>query len=174
MSIGATLAKFLRPRSRVDLPPGDELVIGHRTVFDGVLRTAGNLRVAGEATGDLACEGTLAIEEGGRVHARIVAAQITVAGTLSGEITCLGTLHLLATGRVLGRLTSAALAVQEGARYEGELRMMNTDEELEQDGQAAPVDTPSDAASSTIAACAPVVPSHLYHTYRGRADASRA
>ncbi len=174
MSIGATLAKFLRPRARVALPQGEELVIGHRTMFDGVLRTAGNLRVAGEATGDLSCEGTLAIEEGGRVHARIVAAQITVAGTLSGEITCLGTLHLLATGRVLGRLTSAALTVQEGARYEGELRMTNIDEELGQDGRAAPVDTLSDAVSSTTAGGAPLVPSHLYRTYRGRADESRA
>ncbi len=174
MAIGATLARFLRPRSRVDLPQGAELVIDHSTVFDGVLRTAGNLRVAGQATGDLACEGTLAIEEGGRVHARIVAAQITVAGTLSGEITCLGTLHLLATGRIFGRLTSAALAVQEGARYEGELRMMNTAEELGQDGRAAPVDTPSDAASGTTGAQAPVTPSHLYRTYTRGADESRA
>ncbi len=174
MSIGTTLAKFLRPRSRVALPQGAELVIDHGTAFDGVLRTAGDLRVAGQAAGDLSCEGTLTIEESGQVHARIVAAQITVAGTLSGEITCLGTLHLLPTGRVSGRLTSAALAIQEGARYEGELRMLNDDEERGQGAQAAPVGELSGAPSSTSGAQAAAVPSRLYRTHTGHADALRA
>jgi len=174
MSLGTTLAKFLRRRPPVAPPQGAELVIDHRTAFDGVLRTAGDLRVAGQAAGDLSCEGTLAIEEGGQVHARIVAAQITVAGTLSGEITCLGKLHLLPTGRVSGRLTSAALAIQEGARYEGELRMLNDDEERGQGAQAAPVGMPPSAPSSTNGAPAATVSSRLYRTHTGHADELRA
>ena len=102
---------------------GGEGLLPPDVVLDGTLRTAGDLRVAGRATGELHCEGTLTIAEGAHVDARVVAGRLVVAGTLSGEITCCGKLHLLPTARVAGRLTTASLAIEDGARYQGELRM---------------------------------------------------
>ncbi len=88
-----------------------------------------NLRVEGQAKGEVYCDGTLYIEEGGQVDARVVSANITVAGGLTGEILCQGKLQILPTGRVTGRVATASLIIQEGAVYEGELRMSNLDEE---------------------------------------------
>ena len=102
---------------------GVEGHLPHQAVLDGTLRTAGDLRITGRATGELHCDGTLTIAEGAHVDARVVAGQLIVAGTLSGEITCCGKLHLLPTARVAGRLTTATLAIEDGARYQGELRM---------------------------------------------------
>jgi cytoskeletal protein CcmA (bactofilin family) len=107
---------------------GEESIIDRSSAFDGVLRTARNLRVEGQAKGEIHCEGTLYVDEGADVNARIDAANISVAGNLSGEITCRGRLQILPTGRVSGRLATARLVIQEGAIYEGELRMSNVGE----------------------------------------------
>ena len=108
---------------------GEESLIDRSSAFDGVLRTARNLRVEGQAKGEVYCDGTLYIEEGGQVDARVVSANITVAGSLTGEVTCHGKLQILPTGRVTARVATATLIIQEGAIYEGELRMSNLDEE---------------------------------------------
>ena len=108
---------------------GEESTIDRSSAFDGVLRTARNLRVEGQAKGEVYCDGTLYIEEGGQVDARVVSANISVAGGLTGEILCHGKLQILPTGRVSGRVATASLVIQEGAIYEGELRMSNLDEE---------------------------------------------
>ncbi len=110
-------------------PSGEESMIDRNSAFDGVLRTARNLRIEGQAKGELHCDGTLYIEEGAQVDARVIAANVAVAGTLNGEITCRGRLQILPSGRVTGRVATAALVIQEGAIYEGELRMSNIDEE---------------------------------------------
>ncbi len=108
---------------------GEESTIDRSSAFDGVLRTANNLRVEGHAKGEVYCDGTLYIAESGQVDARVVSANITVAGSLTGEILCQGKLQILPSGRVSGRVATAALVIQEGAIYEGELRMSNLDEE---------------------------------------------
>ena len=107
---------------------GEESIIDRSSAFDGVLRTSRNLRVEGQAKGEIHCEGTLYVDEGAEVNARIVAANISVAGNLSGEVTCRGRLQILPTGRVSGKLATARLVIQEGAIYEGELRMSNVGE----------------------------------------------
>ena len=89
---------------------GEESIIDRSSAFDGVLRTARNLRVEGQAKGEIHCEGTLYVDEGAEVNARIVAANISVAGNLSGEVTCRGRLQILPTGRVSGKLATARAA----------------------------------------------------------------
>src|SRR3712207_2068333 len=88
---------------------GEEGLLPHHAVLDGTLRTAGDLRITGRATGELHCEGTLSIAEGAHVDARVVAGQLVVAGTLSGGITCFGKPHLLPTAGVAGALSTPTL-----------------------------------------------------------------
>jgi cytoskeletal protein CcmA (bactofilin family) len=126
----------------------EESTIDRSSAFDGVLRTARNLRVEGQAKGEVYCDGTLYIEEGGQVDARVVSANISVAGTMTGEVLCHGKLEILPSGRVSGRVATASLVIQEGAIYEGELRMSNLDEEpssLETQTMARPAGGTSDA-----------------------------
>lgn len=125
MSAGATM----RGGESFTGVEGEESVVDRGSAFDGVLRTARNLRVEGQTKGEVYCDGTLYVEEGAHVDARVVCANITVSGTLNGEITCHGKLQIMPTGRVSGRVATAALIIQEGAIYEGELRMSNLDED---------------------------------------------
>ncbi len=108
---------------------GEESIIDRSSMFDGTLRTSRNLRIEGQARGELYCDGTIYIEEGAQVDAKIVAANVTVSGSLTGQVTCHSRLQIMPTGRVSGRVATASLIIQEGAIYEGELRMSNLDEE---------------------------------------------
>ena len=128
---------------------GGEGLLPPDVVLDGTLRTAGDLRVAGRATGELHCEGTLTIAEGAHVDARVVAGRLVVAGTLSGEITCCDKLHLLPTARVAGRLTTATLAIEDGARYQGELRMATEEAPPRPGGVAGDARAEAPAAAPT-------------------------
>lgn len=152
---------------------GEESVIDRSSAFDGVLRTSRNLRVEGQVKGELYCDGTLYIEEGGGVAARVVAANVAIAGELTGEVTCRGRLHILPTGRVSARVATASLAIQEGAIYEGELRMSNLDEEPAHGEAAPPIEVTSGTGSTTPAEAAPFATGQSTATYRantGRRD----
>jgi cytoskeletal protein CcmA (bactofilin family) len=144
---------------------GEESIIDQSSMFDGVLRTSRNLRVEGQAKGQLYCEGTLYVEEGAQVEAQhIVAANVVIAGTLTGDVTCHGRLQILPTGRVSGRIATVALAIQEGAIYEGELRMSNVDEELAPGEDTAAVEVTSTTPESAAPA-APAAPSSTTAVY---------
>jgi cytoskeletal protein CcmA (bactofilin family) len=139
--------------TRVD--QGDtESIIDRSTAFDGVLRTSRNLRVEGQAKGEVHCEGTLYVDENAEITARIIAANITVAGVLNGEITCRGKLQILPSGRVSGKVATATLAIQEGAIYEGELRMSNVDEDTAAPAETAPPVQVSSTPASAVAGAA--------------------
>jgi cytoskeletal protein CcmA (bactofilin family) len=140
---------------------GEEGLLPHHAVLDGTLRTAGDLRITGRAMGELHCDGTLTIAEGAHVDARVVAGQLIVAGTLRGEITCCGKLHLLPTARVSGRLTTATLAIEDGARYQGELRMATEEAAPQPTGRGAAAGVPTAPGDALAVVTSPqgVVPS---------------
>lgn len=103
-------------------------IIDDLTSFDGTLRTAGDLRIEGQVSGQVECQGTLIVAEGAILDAGVVAADIIVSGTLSGTITCHGRLDVRDTGVVRGRVETGRLAIQEGGVYEGHLTMLAADE----------------------------------------------
>lgn len=100
-----------------------ETVVGIQTIFDGNLRCDSNLRIRGSAQGEISCTKSIFIEESAKVNANVKAANAVVAGELEGSITCDGRLEILATGRVTGELTAGVLIIQEGAFFEGHLKM---------------------------------------------------
>jgi len=54
-----------------------------------------------------------------------------VAGEVSGELTCSGRVEIRPSGRVTGTINAASLVMQEGAFFDGNLRM-------KQDGESPP------------------------------------
>jgi cytoskeletal protein CcmA (bactofilin family) len=100
-----------------------ETVIGNRASFEGTLRCDSSLRLKGKVQGEISCSRTLVIEEGAEVNAKVTAANAIVAGKLEGSIVCEGRLEIVATGRVSGELTAGVLSIQEGAFFEGHLKM---------------------------------------------------
>ena len=100
-----------------------ETVIGIHSFFNGTFRCESSMRIKGTVEGEIACTKSLVIEESAKVNAKVTAANATIAGSLDGSVTCDGRLEVLATGRVTGELTAGILIIQEGAFFEGHLKM---------------------------------------------------
>jgi len=118
-----------------------ESIIGEHTFFDGTYRSENSIRVRGVAQGEIECSKAVFIEENAKVSAKVTAASITVAGEVSGELTCSGRVEVRPSGRITGTINAGVLVMQEGAFFDGNLRM-------KQDA-AAPSTSPSATAPAT-------------------------
>ena len=127
-------------RDRAEVAPGQPLgpesVIDAASVLDGRLRVGNHLRIEGEARGEIQCDGTLTIAEGGLVGAQVRADNVVVAGTLTGDVTCRHRLEILPTGRLAGTIMTGSIVIQEGAVIEGTLQMRRGDQTPPSDGRA--------------------------------------
>ncbi len=65
------------------------------------------------------------VEEGARVSAKIVAAEITIAGQVEGQLFSVGRVEIRPSGQVNGEINAASLVMQEGAFFDGQLKMKN-------------------------------------------------
>jgi cytoskeletal protein CcmA (bactofilin family) len=127
-----------------------ETIIGSQTTFDGTLKCESGLRIKGCAQGEILSAKSVIIEETARVNANVRAANATVAGQLEGSIVCEGRLEILATGRVTGELSAGVLVIQEGAFFEGHLKMKDRPAEK-------PAEAPAPAPSRRLSSSEPVV-----------------
>jgi len=102
-------------------------VIDGNSIFDGTFHTSRDLRVEGEVKGTIECKGTLFVANGANVGAKVEADNVTVAGDLNGEIRCRGRLQIMPSGKVRGKVVTQTLVINEGAFYEGQLEMAQTE-----------------------------------------------
>lgn len=100
-----------------------ESIIGEHTFFDGTYKSENSIRIRGVAQGEIECAKAVFVEENARVAAKVTAASITVAGEVAGELHCSGRVELRPSGRVTGTINAATLVMQEGAFFDGNLRM---------------------------------------------------
>ncbi|MBM2812415.1 MAG: hypothetical protein HW416_3174 [Chloroflexi bacterium] len=103
-----------------------ESTIGEHTFFDGTYRSDNSIRLKGTAQGEIECAKAVFIEENAKVSAKVTAASITVAGEVNGELNCTGRVEIRPTGRVTGTINAGVLVMQEGAFFDGNLRMRQT------------------------------------------------
>jgi cytoskeletal protein CcmA (bactofilin family) len=100
-----------------------ESTIGEHTFVDGVYRSENSIRIRGTAQGEIECAKAIFIEDNAKVSAKVTAASITVAGEVNGELHCTGRVEIRPTGRVTGTINAGVLVMQEGAFFDGNLRM---------------------------------------------------
>ncbi len=122
-----------------------ETIIGPQSSFNGTLRSEASVRLVGSVDGEVYSKDTVVVEEQARVKAKITAATITVAGQVSGELHCGGRVEILPTGRVHGEVQAATLVMQEGAFFEGHLKM---GEQAAEELTREPAEAPSAAAAA--------------------------
>ena len=111
-----------------------ESTIGEHTFFDGTYKSENSVRIRGTAQGEIECAKAVFIEDLAKVSAKVTAASITVAGEVNGELHCSGRVEIRPTGRVTGTINAGVLVMQEGAFFDGNLRMKQ------------PVDSPAGAS----------------------------
>ncbi len=100
-----------------------ESLVDRDSHFDGLYKTEQNLKVEGQAEGEIQCQGTLTVEQGARVKAKVTARNVTVAGDLEGEVVCQDVFKITPTGQVEATVSAGRLIVQEGGFYNGEFVM---------------------------------------------------
>ncbi|HTE87133.1 MAG TPA: polymer-forming cytoskeletal protein [Dehalococcoidia bacterium] len=132
-------------------------VIDRDSHFSGTHSTPNDFRVEGHFDGTIECTGALIVAESADINAHVTAGSVSVAGHLQGDIGCRGRFEILPTGRVEARVQAVTIVVQEGARYEGEMRMRpeggverSEDATAAKRGDARPTRRPSQAGSSDV------------------------
>jgi cytoskeletal protein CcmA (bactofilin family) len=106
-----------------------ESTIGEHASFNGTYRSENSIRIRGSAQGEIECSRAVFIEENAKIEAKVTAATITVAGEVNGELTCSGRVEIRPSGRVTGTINAGTLVMQEGAFFDGNLRMKQSGSE---------------------------------------------
>ncbi len=110
-------SEFRRPET------GNESVIDPHASFNGKYASDRDLRIEGEANGEIECQGTLIISPQARVRSAIKAHNVIINGDYEGDVDCGGRFEIGATGRVKGTVKTQVLVVKEGAHWEGSVTM---------------------------------------------------
>jgi cytoskeletal protein CcmA (bactofilin family) len=97
--------------------------IGEKTVFQGMISSNENLTIEGTVKGEVACNGTVVVEEGGMVDADIIAEEAFIKGQVEGNIKAQKRVEIASTGRVKGDIESSSLSIAEGVVFEGTCHM---------------------------------------------------
>ena len=102
---------------------GNESVIDPHARFNGKYVSDRDLRIEGEAQGEIECQGTLIISPQARVRSAITAHNVIINGDYEGDVDCGGRFEIGSTGRVKGNIKTQVLVVKEGAHWEGGVTM---------------------------------------------------
>jgi cytoskeletal protein CcmA (bactofilin family) len=118
VDVAQTSSEFPRTTDR-----GNESVIDPHARFNGKYVSDRDLRIEGEAQGEIECQGTLIISPQARVRSAIKAHNVIVNGDYEGDVDCGGRFEVGSTGRVKGNVKTQVLVVKEGAHWEGGVTM---------------------------------------------------
>jgi cytoskeletal protein CcmA (bactofilin family) len=110
-----SVASVPRPASR----DAKESVIASDLSIEGKIQGAGNVRIAGRFTGDIAVEGDLTIEVGARVNGGVKARRVIVAGELEGNVESAQRVEVVESGSMVGDVKAGTVTVAPGARMRG-------------------------------------------------------
>jgi len=122
---------------------GNESVIDPHARFNGKYVSDRDLRIEGEAQGEIECQGTLIISPQARVRSAIKAHNVIINGDYEGDVDCGGRFEVGATGRVKGGVKTQVLVVKEGAHWEGSVTMTR------EPGRPAPSPQPTQKSATS-------------------------
>jgi cytoskeletal protein CcmA (bactofilin family) len=115
-----------RSVARPAVDPGEdeiESTIGAHTNVDGSFKSENSIRIRGTVQGEIESRRAILVDEEANVTAKVTAENVTVAGQVSGQIYCSGRVEIRPSGRVVGEINAGTLIMQEGAFFEGHLKM---------------------------------------------------
>jgi len=150
-------------KKKIDLGTTDTL-IGEGSTFEGKIKSQASIRLEGEITGDVVCEGDVIIGERGVARSNVSARNVVLAGTVHGNIAAKEKLTVKSSGRLFGNLSAAELAIEAGGLFQGTSRMENKDAAGEDSRASATAGREierrpaEDAAAGVAAADAATVP----------------
>ena len=98
--------------------------IGRGIEVNGDINFTERLQVDGKVMGKVISEkGTLIIGEGGHIEAQVDVGTCVIHGSVHGDLIARSRLEIHRTGRLTGDVITPALFVEEGAIFNGSIRM---------------------------------------------------
>lgn len=98
-------------------------VIGPETRIAGALSGKDDLEVHGTVDGPVHGEAAVTIAAGARIAGEVRGRDVTIAGELDHPVFATGVVRLLASARLTGDIEAPRIAIDEGATFEGQVRM---------------------------------------------------
>src|SRR6185503_9822873 len=98
-------------------------VIGPETRIAGPLSGKDDLEVHGTVEGPVHGEASVTIAAGARIGGEVRGRDVIVGGELQHPVYATGTVRLLATANVTGDIEAPRIAIDEGAQFDGQVRM---------------------------------------------------
>jgi cytoskeletal protein CcmA (bactofilin family) len=108
-------------------PNTTDTLIGEGSIFEGKIRSDAGVRIEGQITGDIECEGDVTVGEKGVVHSNILARNIIIAGTVNGNVHAKNKLSITSKGKLFGNMVASSLSIEEGSVFEGTSKMGGAD-----------------------------------------------
>lgn len=102
-------------------------LIGLGTEITGTLKANGGIRIDGRVEGQVVNDGDLVVGEEGVVEASVKTRNVTVAGEIRGNVEASGRVEIVSTGRLVGDITVNALVIHEGAVFDGNCQMRQSE-----------------------------------------------
>ncbi|MFY9399706.1 MAG: polymer-forming cytoskeletal protein [Desulfomonilia bacterium] len=117
----------------------DDIVglLGNGTIFEGVLKFTGTIRIEGSFTGEVNTDGMVIIGDTARVNAQIHARTIVIHGEMRGEIDAHEKLEIKTGGKLFGNVTTSSLVIEPGVVFNGLCRMVR-EKSAQSGGKKAP------------------------------------
>jgi cytoskeletal protein CcmA (bactofilin family) len=102
---------------------GSGTLVAANAVWEGKLRSDGDVRVEGVVQGEIDTAATLVIAQAARVMGTIHARNVLIGGEVEGEVLCEERLEVLPGGSARGQINSGTLVVHEGAYIDSRFQM---------------------------------------------------
>lgn len=115
-----------------------ESIIGEKTTVDGSFKSDSSIRVRGTVQGEIESKRGILIETQANVTAKVTAESVTISGQVNGQIYCAGRVEIRPSGRVVGEINAGTLIMQEGAFFEGNLKMGGRGSQIASEESPAP------------------------------------
>jgi cytoskeletal protein CcmA (bactofilin family) len=102
--------------------------LGKGSIVVGKVSFQGPARIDGQVDGDITSTGTLILGETAVITTpRMRVASVIIAGKVSGDIMASEQIVIARSARVLGKLYSPAVAIEDGAWFDGHCKVMRAD-----------------------------------------------
>lgn len=97
-------------------------IIAEDTDFRGRLKCSGDMLIDGHFSGEISVNGTLFVGKSAVIEATVGAGHIVAQGKIRGKIRA-KKLEISAEGRVIGDILTSSLEMDDGAVFQGNVRM---------------------------------------------------
>jgi len=101
-----------------------ETIVSQGAVIRGDVTAKGPVRVDGRVEGDVRSEDGIVVGKDGDIRGNVTGKSVTIGGRVSGRVEAAERVELLGTAQLKGEVWSPKLSMEEGANFDGQVKMV--------------------------------------------------